>query len=168
MSNAAIVTCSDRVSRGEADDRAGPALRELLEQADLPVVEHVVVPDERARIAEALVELAHREDVDLIVATGGTGFAVRDVTPEATRDVIDREAPGLAEAMRAAGRQVTPMADLSRGVCGVRDRTLIINLPGSTKGATESLEAVLPILPHALGLLADASAEHPVPTDDGA
>lgn len=155
MTNAAIVTCSDRVSRGAAVDEAGPALRAQLEGAGHTVVAHVVTPDERDQIADHLRRLADDERCDLILVTGGTGFAPRDVTPEATRDVIDREAPGLAEAMRAAGRAITPLADLSRGVCGVRGATLILDLPGSTKGATQSLAAVLDILPHALGLLAD-------------
>lgn len=165
MAATALLTCSDRVSRGEAEDAAGPALRALLESAGHQIIEHVVVPDERDQIAQQLRSLADREDVAMVVATGGTGFSHRDVTPEATRDVIDREAPGLAEAMRAAGRSVTPLADLSRSVCGIRGRTLILNLPGSTKGATESLEAVLPILGHALGLLADAAAPHPTETN---
>ncbi|MFT5221967.1 MAG: molybdopterin adenylyltransferase [Glaciecola sp.] len=161
MPAAAIVTCSDRVSRGEAQDGAGPVLRGMLEDAGYEVVEHTVVPDEQPQIEQVLRDLSSRDDVALVVATGGTGFAPRDVTPEATRAVIDREAPGLAEAMRAAGRAVTPLADLSRGVCGVVGSTLVLNLPGSTKGATESLAAVLPILAHALGLLADQHESHP-------
>ncbi len=150
----AIITCSDRVSAGTATDTAGPMLADLLEQADLPVAEHVVVADERDQIAHVLRRMSDVDRRHLVIVTGGTGFARRDVTPEATRQVIDREAPGLAEAMRAAGRATTPLADLSRGVCGIRGTTLILNLPGSRKGAIESLEAVLPILPHALQLLA--------------
>lgn len=156
----AIITCSDRVSRGEAVDTAGPMLADLLEQAGLPVGEHVVLPDERDMIGAALRRLCDEDNVALVVVTGGTGFAPRDVTPEATRDVIDREAPGLSEAMRAAGRAATPLADLSRGVCGIRGRTLLLNLPGSRKGAVESLEAVLGIIPHALELVANRPDTH--------
>lgn len=155
----AVVTCSDRVSRGESVDTAGPMLADLLEQAGMPVAEHVVVPDERDLIAAELRRLADEAGVALVVVTGGTGLAPRDVTPEATRDVLDREVPGLAEAMRAVGRASTPLADLSRGVCGTRGRTLLLDVPGSRKGAIESLEAVLPLLPHALALL-DGDTAH--------
>jgi molybdopterin adenylyltransferase len=119
-----------------------------------------VTPDDREAIAGHLRALAD-DDVALIAITGGTGFGPRDVTPEATLDVVDRQAPGLAEAMRAAGRAITPLADLSRGVCGVRGRTLIVDLPGSPKGATESLAAILGLLPHALDLLGGETAQHP-------
>jgi molybdenum cofactor synthesis domain-containing protein len=116
-------------------------------------VERAVVPDDRVAIAALLVELADHGRRALVAVTGGTGLGPRDVTPEATRDVIEREVPGFAEAMRAAGRAVTPRADLSRGVCGVRGTTLIVDLPGSPKGATESLAAVIDLLPHALDLI---------------
>jgi molybdopterin adenylyltransferase len=125
-------------------------------------VERSVVPDERDRIASEIVRLADIEQRALVVVTGGTGLAPRDVTPEATRDVIDREVPGLAEAMRAVGRALTPRADLSRGVCGMRGTTLVVNLPGSPKGATESLGAILELVPHALDLMG-GDTEHPVP-----
>ena len=127
-----------------------------LSEAGFEVVRHDVVPDERDRISEVLHELS--AIAALVVTTGGTGLGPRDVTPEATRTVIDREAPGLAEAMRAAGRASTPFAALSREVVGSKGSTLIVNLPGSRKGATESLAAIMPVLPHALDLLAGETA----------
>jgi molybdenum cofactor synthesis domain-containing protein len=158
---AAVVTASDGVSHGARVDTSGQAVADLLAGAGLQVAERVTVPDERDRIADALRRLADDHRVDLVVVTGGTGFGPRDVTPEATEDVIDRRAPGLAEAMRAAGRASTPMADLSRGTAGVRGTTLILNVPGSPRGATESVAAVAALLPHALQLLAGDTQQHP-------
>lgn len=160
---AAVVTASDGVAAGERSDRSGPVVVAQLLAAgfSVPIVE--VVPDEREVIAATLRRLADEHAVPVVVVTGGTGFGPRDVTPEATMDVIDRAAPGLAEAMRATGRQHTPLADLSRGICGLRGRTLLLNLPGSPKGATESLDAVLGLLPHALDLLAGDTAHVPGP-----
>ncbi len=154
---AAVLTVSDGVHNGTRTDESGPAVAELLAR-DGYDVEMRGVPDEVPEISEALRELAR--DAALVVTTGGTGFAPRDVTPEATRAVIEREAPGLAEAMRAAGRASTPNADLSRGIAGIVGSTVVVNLPGSPKGATESLQAILGILPHAIEHLG-GDTEHP-------
>jgi molybdopterin adenylyltransferase len=148
---AAVLTVSDGVAEGTRQDESGQALVDALTRAGYEVAVHEVVPDERDRIEAELVRLG--EETALVVTTGGTGFGPRDVTPEATRAVTEREAPGLAEAMRAAGRASTPMADLSRGVAGIVGGALVLNLPGSRRGAVESLDAVLPVLPHALELL---------------
>lgn len=149
---AAVLTVSDGVAEGVREDASGRAVAEVLVGAGFEVVRRDVVPDDRARIEAAIRELA--ADAALVVTTGGTGFGPRDVTPEATRAAIEREAPGLAEAMRAAGRASTPMADLSRGIAGTIGPSLVLNLPGSPGGAVESLEAALPVLPHAVELLA--------------
>jgi len=162
---AAVVTVSDGVARGTRDDASGRALSSLLETAGFEIGRREVVPDDRGDIERVLMGLS-QEGLALVVTTGGTGLGPRDVTPEATRAVIDREAPGLAEQMRAAGRDSTPLAALSRGVAGSRAATLILNLPGSEKGAVESLSAVLPILPHALDLLSGDTAHRPAAGDD--
>jgi molybdopterin adenylyltransferase len=149
-----ILTASDRSYSGEYEDLSGPAIRDLVTERLEAVVElQAVVPDERAIIASTLLAWADQAGLDLVLTTGGTGFAPRDVTPEATRDVVEREAPGLPEAMRAASLKVTPHAMLSRAVAGIRGSTLIVNLPGSPKAARENLETVLPALPHAVELL---------------
>lgn len=149
-----VLTVSDRGHTGEYRDLSGPLIRELLaEQLGALVEVESIVPDERAVIANTLIQWADGMGLDLVVTTGGTGFAPRDVTPEATLDVIEREAPGLAEAMRAASLRVTPHAMLSRAVAGIRGGTLIVNLPGSPKAVRENLETVLTALPHAIELL---------------
>ncbi|MFZ5883283.1 MAG: MogA/MoaB family molybdenum cofactor biosynthesis protein [Chloroflexota bacterium] len=148
-----ILTLSDRSSRGERPDASGPALTHLIEAQGWSVARQSLLPDDEPAIRALLAEWADSGEMDVILTTGGTGFAPRDVTPEATRAVIEREAPGLAEAMRAASLKITPHAMLSRVAAGIRKRTLIINLPGSPKGAVENLQVVLPVLPHAVQLL---------------
>ncbi len=149
-----VLTISDRAARGETEDASGPTIEALVRQhLRAMVVVASIVPDERNVIEEVLRRWADEADIDLLLTTGGTGFALRDVTPEATRRVIEREAPGFAEAMRAASLVITPHAMLSRSVAGIRGRTLIINLPGSPKAARENLETILPALPHAIELL---------------
>jgi len=150
-----ILTLSDRSSRGERVDSSGPALARLIEDKGWSTARQSLLPDEESAIRDILVEWSESGDVDVILTTGGTGFSPRDVTPEATRAVIDREVPGLAEAMRAASLKITPHAMLSRIVTGIRKKTLIVNLPGSPKGAVENLQVILPVLPHAIQLLHD-------------
>ena len=154
---AAVLTISDKASAGERKDTSGPAVVAALEQAGFRIIAADVLPDECARIEASLTQLSGT--VDLIVTTGGTGIAPRDVTPEATRAVADRLVDGVGELIRREGAKNTPLAVLSRGICAIRGRTMILNVPGSPTAAVESLTAALPVLPHALELLA-GNTEH--------
>jgi len=166
---AVVVTVSDRCARGLTEDTAGPAVARVLEdELDFHIYRYAVVPDEQDEIAERLRHYADGHSIDLVVTVGGTGLAPRDVTPEATRAVVQRPTPGLDEAMRAASLAKTPHAMLSRGASGIRGATLIVNLPGSKRGATENLEAILPALPHGLKKLRGDPADCGRPTDEGA
>ncbi len=158
----AILTVSDKGSRGERADTSGDAIAEIVTVSGGEIVGREIVADERSLIAARLREWCDRDGVDLILTTGGTGLAPRDVTPEATREVAERDVPGIAEAMRAEGLRHTPRAMLSRSAVVVRGATLIVNLPGSEKGVRESLGAVIGVLPHAVQLLR-GDTDHPPP-----
>lgn len=162
ISGAAVLTISDGVSRGHREDGSGAALVELLETNGFTVTVRQVVPDDAAEIGGAIVDLAAR--ASLVLTTGGTGLGPRDVTPEATRLVLDKEAPGLVIMMLMAAIKENPMAALSRGVVGSVGASLVVNLPGSPRGAVENLTALLPILPHALALLAGDTEHRPLST----
>jgi molybdenum cofactor synthesis domain-containing protein len=167
MIRLAIVTISDASSAGQRPDGGGPAIRETLQSSGVAFseIDYRVIPDEEQVIGEALFHLSERPDVDLILTTGGTGLAPRDVTPQATLHAIDYEVPGIAEAMRTASLQVTPTGMLSRGVAGVRHRTLIINLPGNPKAVRENLAAIAAALQHAVDTLRGEVGEHTRPTE---
>jgi len=156
---ATVITVSDASHRGEREDLSGPAVTELLMKNGFVVDRRSVVPDEQPLIRNAILQAC--EHADLVVTTGGTGIAPRDVTPEATREVCDRFIDGIPELMRSSGRRQTPFAVLSRGLCGVRGRTIILNVPGSPTGARESLESVVGLLAHALNLLRGETAHPP-------
>jgi molybdenum cofactor synthesis domain-containing protein len=154
---AVVLTVSDGVSRGERQDLSGPAVVAELEKLGARIVATEIVSDDRDLISARLLHFCDRGDVNLICTTGGTGFAPRDNTPEATRAVIEREAPGVAELMRLRSLDSTPLAPLSRAVCGIRGGTMIVNLPGSRRGAVENFSAIRSAIPHAIGLLSDQS-----------
>jgi molybdenum cofactor synthesis domain-containing protein len=151
--HAAIITASDACSRGERENKSGELLVQLLTSIGADVMAKEILPDDLEPLADKLRDYADRPDVNLIITTGGTGFGPRDNTPEATRRVIERDAPGLSEAMRIETLKNTPMAMISRGVSGIRSGTLIVNLPGSPKAVRESFEVIRPVLPHAIDLL---------------
>ncbi len=157
---ASVVTVSDTGYAGEREDSSGPLLAELLRKMGAQVVQQAIVPDEQAEIRRTLIALADEAHLDLIVTTGGTGPAPRDVTPEATRTVIEREMPGLAEVLRFEGYRQTPLAVISRGVAGIRGRTLIVNLPGSPRAVREGMETLIPILPHTIRMVRGVDTEH--------
>jgi len=152
--NAVVITASDACARGEREDVSGAALVQLLTDLGAEIVASKILSDDLDPLIESLIDFADRDDVNLIITTGGTGLGPRDNTPEATQLVIEREAPGIAEAIRAESLKITPMAMISRGVCGVRSGTLVVNLPGSPKAVRESFAVIAPVLPHAMDLLA--------------
>ena len=163
MIRVGILTMSDKASRGEREDVSGKVIEEVIAKIEGKVNVYRILPDERKEIERALIELADNEELDLILTTGGTGLAARDVTPEATRSVIDREVPGFGELIRARSFEITPAGILSRMTAGIRRRTLIINLPGSPKAVRECLEWIMPSIPHAVELLRGEVGDHERP-----
>ena len=156
--NAVVITASDACARGEREDTSGAALVQLLTELGAEIVATKILSDDLDPLTQSLIDFADRDDVNLIITTGGTGLGPRDNTPEATQRIVEREVPGIAEAIRAESLKVTPMAMISRGVCGVRSGTLIVNLPGSPKAVKESFAVIAPVLPHAMDLLAGRTA----------
>lgn len=148
-----IITVSDRASKGEYEDKSGPVIKELVEAAGMEVVDYIIVPDEKSQIAKKMLHFSDQRQVDLVFTTGGTGFSKRDVTPEATKQVVEREVPGIGEALRSYSLTITPKAMLSRQTAGIRGNTLIINLPGSPKACKENIEYIMTPLKHGLGIL---------------
>ena len=160
-----IIVASDKGWRGERVDRSGEVIREMMTEQGYEIVEKIIVPDEFDDLKNAMIEMSDQKKLHLILSTGGTGFSPRDVTPEATLAVIERETPGIPEAMRQASLAITPKAMLSRGRAGIRKQTLIINLPGSPKAVKENLEVALQALEHGLDILNEEASECAVPMD---
>lgn len=159
MFKVGIITASDKGSRGEREDVSGMVIKEMIEQEGYQVEDYQILPDDRETLSKAMIKMSDDNNIQLILTTGGTGFSKRDWTPEATKDIIHREAPGIAEGMRYHSLQITPRAMLSRGIAGIRGETLIINLPGSPKAVKENLEFVLPSLKHGLEILLGEASE---------
>lgn len=159
MIKTAILTISDKGSRGEREDGTGPALKEKLDSSIYSVEYYKIIPDDVDKIIEELIHLSDELKVNLVLTNGGTGFSKRDVTPEATIKVIEKHVPGIGEAMRSSSLKITPKAMLSRAIAGIRNETLIVNLPGSPKGAVENLEVILPALPHGIEILTGKASE---------
>lgn len=159
MITVGVLTASDKGYKGERTDESGRLIMELIKPLGFEVVKYITVPDERDIISSSLVSMCDESGIDLILTTGGTGFSPRDVTPEATMDVIERHVPGIPEAMRQKSLQITPKAMLSRAAAGIRGKSLIINLPGSPKAVRECLEVILPVLTHAVQILKGEAGE---------
>jgi molybdopterin adenylyltransferase len=155
----AILTASDKGFAGEREDISGYDLEKLILECGFTLIERLIVPDERKQISNKLIYLCDNQKVDLILTTGGTGFSPRDITPEATKDIIDRDVPGIPEAMRQKSLEITNRAMLSRAIAGIRNKTLIINMPGSPKAVKECFEIIRPVLPHALEILTGLGGE---------
>lgn len=160
MITVGIITVSDKSSKGEREDKSGEAIKNILPKDKFEVILYKIIPDEKEIIKDTLVDFCDNGKVDLILTTGGTGFAKRDITPEATKEVIEKEVPGISEAIRFESFKITKNAILSRGISGIRKNTLIINLPGSPKAVSESLEIVLSVIPHAIEILKGVVGEH--------
>jgi len=163
MFTAAVITISDKGSRGERIDKSGPVLVEGLKASGFDIVHTCIIPDEQPLIQDTLIELSERLEVNLVLTTGGTGFSPRDITPEATEAVIERRTPGLTELARLESLKITPKAALSRATAGIRKKTLIVNMPGSPKAAKEHLEVLLPVLDHGLDILLERDSECATP-----
>lgn len=160
MIKVGIITVSDKGSKGERIDESGPAIREMVENAGWQVLDYKIVPDERDRIQSEIIRMVDGERLDLVLTTGGTGLSPRDITPEATKGVIEKEIPGLAEAMRMKTMDITPAAILSRAVAGTRGNSIIVNLPGSVRAVKENLGVILQVLPHGLEILQGKMGDH--------